>query len=70
MRNMLTVIATVVFVVAVVLTAPGQAWHTPQNPTTTTVVGDDNGDGRIDEDESGFDCRIHGNGLCGSEVRA
>lgn len=27
--------------------------------------GDDNGDGRIDEDESGWDCRSMGNGICG-----
>ncbi len=28
-------------------------------------VGDDNADGRIDEDESGFDCRVMGNLRCG-----
>src|SRR4029077_14303069 len=28
-------------------------------------VGDDNADGRIDEDESGFDCRTMGNWRCG-----
>lgn len=28
-------------------------------------VGDDNGDGRIEEDESGFDCRTMGNRICG-----
>ena len=28
-------------------------------------VGDDNADGRIDEDESGFDCRVMGNRICG-----
>lgn len=29
------------------------------------VVGDDNGDGTIDEDESGWDCRHMGNQICG-----
>ncbi|MFF0754464.1 hypothetical protein [Streptomyces sp. NPDC004267] len=34
---------------------------------TTTVAphGDDNGDGRIDEDESGWDCATMGNRQCG-----
>ncbi|MFJ5142968.1 hypothetical protein [Streptomyces sp. NPDC088707] len=27
--------------------------------------GDDNGDGRVDEDESGWDCRTMGNRVCG-----
>ena len=29
------------------------------------LVGDDNGDGVIDEDESGWDCRTMGNRVCG-----
>ncbi|MER7952024.1 hypothetical protein ABTY59_32000 [Streptomyces sp. NPDC096079] len=33
-------------------------------------IGDDNGDGRVDEDETGWDCRTMGNGLCGSDVPA
>jgi hypothetical protein len=32
-------------------------------------VGDDNGDGRIDEDESGWDCETMGNRVCGPEKR-
>jgi hypothetical protein len=31
----------------------------------TAAVGDDNAHGRIDEDESGFDCRVMGNLSCG-----
>jgi hypothetical protein len=31
-------------------------------------VGDDNADGRIDEDESGWDCATMGNGVCGPDV--
>jgi hypothetical protein len=31
----------------------------------TAAVGDDNAHGRIDEDESGFDCRVMGNLRCG-----
>lgn len=30
-----------------------------------TVPGDDNGDGIIDEDESGWDCATMGNHVCG-----
>lgn len=30
--------------------------------------GDDNQDGVIDEDESGWDCRTMGNGICGPEA--
>ncbi|MFG2141911.1 hypothetical protein [Streptomyces sp. NPDC048650] len=29
------------------------------------AMGDDNRDGRIDEDESGWNCRTMGNGVCG-----
>lgn len=29
------------------------------------ATGDDNGDGRITDDESGFNCWIHGNSICG-----
>ncbi|MFB6629945.1 hypothetical protein ACFCWY_08625 [Streptomyces sp. NPDC056362] len=32
--------------------------------------GDDNADGHIDEDESGWDCLTMGNRLCGSDVPA
>ncbi|MGW0033037.1 hypothetical protein ACWDXD_24875 [Streptomyces sp. NPDC003314] len=31
-------------------------------------LGDDNGDGRVDEDESGWDCAAMGNRLCGADV--
>jgi hypothetical protein len=32
--------------------------------------GDDNGDGRIDEDESGWDCANMGNKVCGNVAQA
>ncbi|MGP4046890.1 hypothetical protein [Streptomyces sp. 2A115] len=32
------------------------------------LVGDDNRDGRVDEDESGWDCRAMGNRVCGADV--
>jgi len=32
------------------------------------LVGDDNRDGRVDEDESGWDCHTMGNRLCGADV--
>lgn len=51
--------------------AAGSA-YAEQNPITyeeTSVVqnipGDDNGDGVIDEDESGWDCTTMGNHICG-----
>lgn len=50
-----SVIASV-FVFGAVMTAPGQAL----NPT-----GDDNGDGIVMEDESGWECRTMGNRICG-----
>ncbi|QOV41602.1 hypothetical protein IM697_18580 [Streptomyces ferrugineus] len=31
------------------------------------AMGDDNRDGRVDEDESGWDCRVMGNRVCGSQ---
>ncbi|MGC5245408.1 hypothetical protein ACPXB3_00510 [Gordonia sp. DT219] len=34
------------------------------------LPGDDNGDGVIDEDESGWDCATMGNQVCGSAVIA
>lgn len=34
------------------------------------AIGDDNGDGTIDEDESGWDCETMGNGECGTVKRA
>ncbi|EFV12960.1 hypothetical protein [Segniliparus rugosus] len=39
----------------------------PAPETETALPGDDNGDGVIDEDESGWDCSTMGNGICGSE---
>ncbi|ANA99701.1 Uncharacterised protein [Mycolicibacterium phlei] len=33
--------------------------------TVTSPRGDDNGDGLIDEDESGWDCATMGNRICG-----
>jgi hypothetical protein len=45
--------------------------HVAGTATTTTHVaphlkGDDNGDGVIDEDESGWNCHTMGNHECGS----
>ncbi|MGW7090010.1 hypothetical protein ACWGH2_41875 [Streptomyces sp. NPDC054871] len=37
-------------------------------PRPTATVGDDNRDGRIDEDESGWDCRTMGNRVCGPDT--
>ncbi|MFE6185552.1 hypothetical protein ACFQ6U_14105 [Streptomyces sp. NPDC056465] len=40
----------------------------PTPAVTATLPGDDNGDGRIEEDETGFDCHTMGNRLCGADV--
>ncbi|MFJ4908541.1 hypothetical protein ACIQCR_16820 [Streptomyces sp. NPDC093249] len=55
--------------------APSADETAPAAPTARTVHvlspspsagrGDDNGDGFVDEDESGWDCRTMGNRLCG-----
>ncbi|MEU6632908.1 hypothetical protein ABZ905_32180 [Streptomyces parvus] len=37
---------------------------------TITVTGDDNRDGTVDEDETGWDCRTMGNRLCGPAPQA
>lgn len=43
-------------------------WTVPNDAPQRAVPeiqGDDNGDGVIDEDESGWDCRTMGNQICG-----
>ena len=37
-------------------------------PTPAPVAGDDNGDGYVAEDESGWDCATMGNRVCGPAV--
>jgi hypothetical protein len=39
------------------------SWH----DAYAAEVGDDNADGRIDENESGWDCRRMGNRICGPD---
>ncbi|MEU5748156.1 hypothetical protein ABZ804_21790 [Streptomyces sp. NPDC047726] len=36
--------------------------------TGITVTGDDNADGRVEEDESGWDCHTMGNRVCGPDT--
>lgn len=36
-------------------------------PLTTALPGDDNRDGTVDEDESGWDCHTMGNRQCGPQ---
>lgn len=50
-------------------TAP-RVWTPPtpiqaEPPTDAYYMGDDNADGRIDEDESGWNCHTMGNRICG-----
>jgi hypothetical protein len=39
--------------------------YSPTQGIVTPAPGDDNGDGTIDEDESGWNCHTMGNGICG-----
>ncbi|MFB6700256.1 hypothetical protein [Streptomyces rubiginosohelvolus] len=48
--------------------APAAPAAEPAPGVTVALPGDDNADGRIDEDESGWDCRTMGNRLCGGDV--
>lgn len=48
--------------------APTTAAPHPSPRAVATVTGDDNGDGRIEEDESGWDCSTMGNRQCGPDV--
>jgi hypothetical protein len=72
---------TIAFVLGVILTSPGEALHPIEDPfapdfgpcvvncaPANPVAGDDNGDGVIDEDESGWDCRTMGNRICGTSL--
>ncbi|MET9528175.1 hypothetical protein [Streptomyces coeruleorubidus] len=63
-------LALLVLAVAAVIGAARSAPHRAPRPAVTVAVadgarGDDNGDGRVDEDESGWDCRTMGNRVCG-----
>lgn len=42
-----------------------QSASTDQTEALYFLEGDDNHDGVIDEDESGWDCQTMGNGFCG-----
>lgn len=57
MKGWITSVIAAVFVFGAVLTGPGQML----NPS-----GDDNRDGIVMEDESGWDCRTMGNRVCGA----
>jgi len=45
---------------------PTPASVSVSSPAPSCEAGDDNCDGRIDEDESGWDCKSMGNHTCGS----
>ncbi|MEU3502621.1 hypothetical protein ABZ726_18285 [Streptomyces hundungensis] len=69
--NRTAAIATMLLIVGLVLLAAlamGSALDDSANAVdrnSAHLTGDDNGDGRIDEDESGWDCRTMGNHVCG-----
>ena len=55
-------------------TVPDPAPKSTDNDESSTdtdedLSGDDNGDGRIDEDESGWNCETMGNGECGTSIK-
>ncbi|MFD3514838.1 hypothetical protein [Streptomyces sp. NPDC058657] len=60
--------ATAVLVAAGPLTTADRP-HERQEVTVVPLSGDDNGDGRIDEDESGWDCTRMGNRVCGPNTQ-
>ena len=45
--------------------ASAPANDAPADTTRVAIAGDDNSDGIIDEDESGWNCRTMGNRICG-----
>lgn len=45
--------------------ASAPAIETPDAVSTVAITGDDNSDGIIDEDESGWNCETMGNRICG-----
>ncbi|MCX4976511.1 hypothetical protein [Streptomyces sp. NBC_00620] len=47
--------------------SPTSATPRPTAGVTVTAPGDDNRDGIVDEDESGWDCRTMGNRVCGTD---
>lgn len=60
-----------VFAVGVAAASAGSGEHhtAPTVQLRHVPGGDDNGDGRYDEDESGFDCGYDGNRVCGGTFR-
>ncbi|MEV8344487.1 hypothetical protein [Streptomyces niveus] len=51
-------------------TSTGAAYNDGWTDGRADLVGDDNRDGRVDEDESGWDCQTMGNRVCGADVPA
>ncbi|WP_288337074.1 hypothetical protein [uncultured Gordonia sp.] len=72
-----TYLGAIVFALALYLVPLGAlaacvhlGWYADPEPqpaavTMSVTPGDDNGDGIIDEDESGWDCATMGNQVCG-----
>ncbi len=61
----LLILALVLLAVFAMTAAVGSTGSAAPQSVTAPVSGDDNGDGRIDEDESGWDCTAMGNRVCG-----
>jgi len=62
-----TILAVGAVIAALLIPVDDQTSTGPDvpGPSVSSLRGDDNGDGRIDEDESGWDCATMGNLRCG-----
>lgn len=62
----MSIITAILVFIATFIPNTGSGWA--DGYLWPPIPGDDNGNGMISEDESGFDCRIHGNKICGDEL--
>ncbi|BDY27534.1 hypothetical protein [Mycolicibacterium mageritense] len=65
MTDTLKLFATAVMISASAILGAAPALAQPDPLPTSPLIGDDNHDGVIDEDESGWDCTTMGNQICG-----
>lgn len=72
-RRLIAVVAAGLTIASLGALGPLSTPAAAPGPTVAAVAalaGDDNRDGVIDEDESGWDCRTMGNRVCGEDVPA
>ncbi len=68
-RIILMVTVVIIWVAGFAFIGATQANATPTPDSTSQLSGDDNHDGRIDEDESGWNCATMGNKSCGPWIQ-